>query len=57
MKHMMPKEILDDVDLQREYGTFSQIRDYMLQQARQRADEDVGDVCHSTKRLVLSRHA
>ena len=34
MKHMMPKEILDAVDLQPQYRTFSEIRDYMLQQAR-----------------------
>ena len=47
MRHMMPKEILDAV----EYRTFSEIRDYMLQQARQRADVFVGDVCHSTKKV------
>ena len=38
MGHMMPKEILDAVDLQPQCRTFSEIRDYMLQQARQRAD-------------------
>ena len=48
MRHMMPKDILDAVDLQPQYRTFSEIRDYMSQQARQRADEDVGEVCHPT---------
>ena len=51
MKHMMPKEILDVVDLQPQYCTFSEIRDYMLQQTRQRADVCVGDVCHSTEKV------
>ena len=57
MGHMMPKEILDAVDLQPQYRTFSEIRDYMLQQARQRADVFVGDVCHPTKKIgtVTSR--
>ena len=50
MRHMMPKEILEAVDLQPQYRTFSEIRDYMLQQARQRADVHVGDVCHPTKK-------
>ena len=50
MRHMMPKEVLDAVDLQPQYRTFSEIRDYMLQQARQRADVHVGDVCHSTEK-------
>ena len=50
LRHMMPKEILDAVDLQTQYRTFSEIRDYMLQQARQRADVYVGDVCHSAKK-------
>ena len=50
MRHMVPKEILDAVDLQPQYRTFSEIRDYMLQQARQCADVYVGDVCHSTKK-------
>ena len=56
MGHMMPKEILA-VDLQPQYRTFSEIRDYMLQQARQRADVFVGDVCHPTKKIgtVTSR--
>ena len=35
---------------------FSDIRDYMLQQARQRADVGVGDVCHPTEKLVQSHH-
>ena len=50
--HMMPKEILDAVGLQPHYRTFSEIRDHMLQQARQRADVFVGDVCHSTKKVA-----
>ena len=53
MKHMMPKEILDAVDLQPQCRTFSEIRDYMLQQARQRADVYVGDVCHPTKKTGI----
>ena len=52
VRHMMPKEIFDAVDLQPQYRTFSEIRDYMLQQARQRADVFVGDVCHSTNKGV-----
>ena len=52
MRHMMPKEILEAVDLQPQYRTFSEIRDYMLQQARQRADVFVGDVCHATKKVT-----
>ena len=51
MRHMMPKEILDAVDLQPQYRIFSEIRDHMLQQARQRADVYVGDVCHPTKKI------
>ena len=51
MRHMMPKEILDAVDLQPQYRTLSEIRDYTLQQARQRADVFVGDVCHSTENV------
>ena len=51
MRHMMPKEILDAVDWKPRYRTFSEIRDCMLQQARQRADVYVGDVCHSTKKV------
>ena len=38
MRHMMAKEILEAVDVQPQYRTISEIRDYMLQQARQRAD-------------------
>ena len=52
MRHMVPKEILEAVDLQPQHRTFSEIRDYMLQQARQRADVFVGDVCHSTKNVA-----
>ena len=55
MRHMMPKDILDASDVQPQYRTFSEIRDYMLQQAL-RADEKVGDVRHSIRKLVLSRH-
>ena len=57
MKHMMPKEILEAVDLQPQYRTFSEIRDYMLQQARQRADVFVRDVCRPTRKIgtVTSR--
>ena len=51
MRHMMPKEILEAADLQPQYRTLSEIRDYMLQQARQRADVYVGDVCHPTKNI------
>ena len=51
MRHMMPKEILGAVDLQPQHRTFEEIRDYILQQARQRADVDVGDVCPSTKKV------
>ena len=56
MRHMMPKEILE-ADLQPRYRTFSEVRDYMLQQARQRADVFVGDVCHLAKKIgsVTSR--
>ena len=51
MRHMMPKELLDAVDLQPQYRTFSEIRVNMLQQARQRADVYEGDVCHSRKKV------
>ena len=51
MRHMMPKEILDAVDLQPQCRTFSEIRDCMLQQARQRADVYVGGVCHPTTKI------
>ena len=45
MGRMMPKEILDAVNLQPQYRTCVEIRDYILQQARQRADVFVRDVC------------
>ena len=51
MRHMMPKEILDAVDLQPQYRTFSDIPDFTLQQARLRADVSMGDVCHPTKNI------
>ena len=51
MRHMMPKEILDAVELQPQYRTSSEIREYMLLQARQRADVYMGDVCHPTKKI------
>ena len=40
---------MDEANLQPQYRTFSEIRDNMLQQARQRADVFVRDVCHPTK--------
>ena len=54
MRHMMPKEILDAVNLQPQYRIFVEIRDYMLQQARQRADVFVRDVCLATKKVVTT---
>ena len=48
---VFPSCILDAVDLQPQHRTFSEIRDHMLKQARQRADVYVGDVCHSTKKV------
>ena len=51
MRQMMPKGILDAVNLQPQYRTFSEVRDHMLQMARQRADVYVGDVCHPTKKI------
>ena len=55
MRHMMPKEILDAVDLQRQYRTFSGTRDYMLQRARQRADVHVEMCSFRQRKLVQSR--
>ena len=52
MRHMMPKEILDAVNLQPQYRTFVEIRDYMLQQARQRADVFVRDAVPTSKKIV-----
>ena len=52
MRHMMPKEILDAVNLQPQYRTFVEIRDYMVQQARQQAEVFVRDVCPTTKKTV-----
>ena len=54
MRHVMPKEILDAVDLQPQYRTFVEIRDHMLEQARQRADVFVRDVCTATKKVVTT---
>ena len=51
VRYMMPKEILEAADLQPQYRTFAEVRDYMLQQAGQRADVYVGDVCHPTKKI------
>ena len=51
MRHMMPKEILEAVDLQPQHHTFSEIRDHLLQQARQRAHVFEGDVCHPRKKI------
>ena len=57
MRHMMPKEIFDAVDLQPQYRTFSEIRDYILQHARQRADVYLVDiVSFDNEKLVQSRH-
>ena len=54
MRRMMPTEILDAVNLQPQSRTFVEIRDYMLQQARQRADVFVRDVCPTTKNIVTT---
>ena len=54
MRHMMPKEILDAVNLQPQYHTFVEIRDYTLQQARQRAEVFVRDVCPATQKIVTT---
>ena len=54
MRHVIPKEILDAVDLQPQYRTFVEIRDHMLEQARQRADVFVRDVCTATKKVVTT---
>ena len=54
VRHMMPKEILDAVNLQPQYRTFVEIRDYMLQQARQRADVFERDVCLATKNVITT---
>ena len=51
MRHMMPSEILNALNLQPQYRTFSEFFYYMLQQARQGADIYVGDVCHPTKKI------
>ena len=53
-RHIMPKEILDAVNLQPQYRTFVEIRDYILQQARQRADVFVRDVCPASKKIVAT---
>ena len=54
MRHVMQKKTLDAVNLQPQYRTFVEIRDYMLQQARQRADVFVRDVCFATKKVVTT---
>ena len=51
MRHTMPKEILDAVNLQPQHRTFVEIRDYMW---RQRADVFVRDVCPATKKVVTT---
>ena len=53
MRHTMPKDILDAVDVQPQSRTFSEIRDYLLQQARQGDDVCVGDVRHPTKKIGI----
>ena len=50
----MSKEVLDAVNLQSQYRTFVEVRDCMLQQARQRADVFVIDVCPATKNIVTT---
>ena len=54
MRHVMPKEILDAVKLQPQYPTFVELRDCVSQQARQRADVFVTDVCPTTKKIVTT---
>ena len=54
VRHMMPKEILDAVNLQSQYRIFVENRDYMLQRARQRADVFVRDVCPATKKVITT---
>ena len=54
MRHMMPKEILDAANQQPQYRTFVEIRDHMLQLARQRADVFVRDVCPATKKVITT---
>ena len=54
MRQKIPTETLDAVNLQPQYRTFVEIRDYMLQQARQRAEVFVRDVC-PTKKTVTTR--
>ena len=49
MRHMMPKEILDAVNLKPQYRTFVEIRDYTWQKARQQADVFVRDVSLTTE--------
>ena len=41
------------VDVQPQYRIFSEIRDDLLQQARQGADVFVGDVRHPTKKIGI----
>ena len=54
VRHMMPNEILDAVNLQPQYRTFVEIRDYMFKEARQRADVFVRDVCPATKNVITT---
>ena len=42
------------MNLQPQYRTFVEIRDSMFQQARQRADVFVRDVCPTTKKIVTT---
>ena len=57
MRHMMPKETLDAVELQPQYRTFSAIRDYMLQQGTSTCRCIRGRLCAIRQRkLVQSRH-
>ena len=53
-RHVMPKESLDAVNLQPKYRTFVETRDFMIQQARQRAEVFVRDVYTTTKKTVTT---
>ena len=45
---------VEAANLHPQHRTFVEIRDYMLQQARQRADVFVRDVCSATKKIVTT---
>ena len=54
MRHVMQKEILDAVNLQPQYRTFVEIRDYMLQHALKRTGVFVREVCFATKKVATA---